>query len=240
MKVYIFNREKFIKERLEWYDEWLEKLSKLNNDEKERMKHSFKWMNLDNFFKIFEKPREEVIEILNNTEWAKELDGIIVDNWIHHFDNHLEYYNRDINEEWCDVVEDENYKLDFRKTTNIYVLHDLLKEISNNQQMVKTEELINALNKFGKVKRSDSGSDLDLYFEDDSRDDIWIKEVDKYNCYITAYGSWDGRAGGMIFDNSDKYNNEGFLSINDLGDDDSIEFTIKNPYLFEINIKEDE
>ena len=187
MKVFIFNREKYIKDSLDWYNENLE---------------------MNKFFNIKIRPREEVIKELENTEWAKELDGVIIDNWINPFGNHLYYYGQGINEEWCDVVEDENYTLDYRKVTNIYVLHELLKEKSNNKEIFKTKELIDTLNKFGEVRNKDSG-DLALHFKNSkSRDDIWINEVDKYNCYITAYGCWDGRAGGMLFDYRNKYKEE--------------------------------
>lgn len=188
MKVFIFNREKFIKDSLDWYNENLE---------------------MNKFFNIKIRPREEVIKELENTEWAKELDGVIIDNWISPSGNHLYYHDQGINEEWCDIVEDENYTLDYRKVTNIYVLHELLKEKSNNKEMFKTKELIDTLNKFGEVERSKDISSLELYFKDGkSRDDIWIKEVDEDNCYITAYGCWDGRAGGMLFDNRDEYKEE--------------------------------
>ena len=87
------------------------------------------------------------------------------------------------------------------------MLYELLKEKSNNKEMFKTKELIDTLNKFGEVERDEGMGDLVLYFkDDDSRDDIWIEKVDKVNCYITAYGCWDGRAGGMLFDNRDGYN----------------------------------
>ena len=188
MKVFIFNREKYIKEGLDWYDECAE---------------------MNKLFNIKIRPKEEAIKELENTEWAKELDGVIIDNWINPFGNHLYYYGQGINEEWCDVVEDENYELDYRKVTNIYVLHELLKEKSNNKEMFKTKELIDTLNKFGEVERSKGSSSLALHFKNSkSRDDIWINEVDKYNCYITAYGCWDGRAGGMLFDNRDEYKEE--------------------------------
>ena len=188
MKVFIFNREKYIKEGLDWYDECAE---------------------MNKLFNIKIRPKEEAIKELENTEWAKELDGVIIDNWINPFGNHLYYYGQGINEEWCDVVEDENYELDYRKVTNIYVLHELLKEKSNNKEMFKIKELIDTLNKFGEVERSKGSSSLALHFKNSkSRDDIWINEVDKYNCYITAYGCWDGRAGGMLFDNRDEYKEE--------------------------------
>lgn len=188
MKVFIFNREKYIKEGLDWYDECAE---------------------MNKLFNIKIRPKEEAIKELENTEWAKELDGVIIDNWINPFGNHLYYYGQGINEEWCDVVEDENYELDYRKVTNIYVLHELLKEKSNNKEMFKTKELIDTLNKFGEVERSKGSSSLALHFKNSkSRDDIWINEVDKYNCYITAYGCWDGRAGGMLFDYRDEYKEE--------------------------------
>ena len=187
MKVFIFNREKFIKEGLDWYNKCVE---------------------IDKYCNVKTRPREEVVKELEDAEWAKELDGVIIDNWINPFGNHLYYYGQGINEEWCDVVEDENYTLDYRKVTNIYVLHELLKEKSNNKEIFKTKELIDTLNKFGEVRNKDSG-DLALHFKNSkSRDDIWINEVDKYNCYITAYGCWDGRAGGMLFDNRDEYKEE--------------------------------
>lgn len=187
MKVFIFNREKYIKEGLDWYDKCAE---------------------IDKYCNVDTRLREEVKKELEDMEWAKELDGVIIDNWINHFGNHLKYYGQDINEEWCDVVEDENYVLDYRKVTNIYVLHELLKEKSNNKEMFKTKELIDTLNKFGEVRNKDNGG-LALHFKNsNSRDDIWINEVDKYNCYITAYGCWDGRAGGMLFDYRDEYKEE--------------------------------
>ena len=71
--------------------------------------------------------------------------------------------------------------------------------------MFKTKELIDTLNKFGEVRNKDN-SGLALHLKNSkSRDDIWIEEIDNENCYITAYGSWDGRAGGMLFDYRDKY-----------------------------------
>ena len=168
MKVFIFNREKYIKDGLDWYDECVALYGHYNTKT---------------------KPREEVIKELESTEWAKELDGVIIDYWTNPFGNHLFYYGKSILEEWCDVVENEDYKLDYRKVTNIYVLHELLKEKSNNKEMFKTKELIDTLNKFGEVERDEGMGDLVLYFEDgDSRDDIWINREDKYNCYITAYG----------------------------------------------------
>ena len=184
MKVFIFNREKFIKDGLDWYNECVE---------------------IDKYCNVKTRPREEVVKELEDAEWAKELDGVIIDNWINPFGNHLYYYGQGINEEWCDVVEDENYTLDYRKVTNIYVLHELLKEKSNNKEMFKTKELIDTLNKFGEVRNKDN-SGLALHLKNSkSRDDIWIEEIDNENCYITAYGSWDGRAGGMLFDYRDKY-----------------------------------
>ena len=226
MKVFIFNREKYIKEGLVWYDECAE---------------------MNKLFNIKIRPKEEAIKELENTEWAKELDGVIIDNWINPFGNHLYYYGQGINEEWCDVVEDENYELDYRKVTNIYVLHELLKEKSNNKEMFKTKELIDTLNKFGEVERSKGSSSLALYFKDGkSRDDIWINGVDKYNCYITAYGCWDGRAGGMLFDNRDEYDKDiGWLKLTDEMIKDienerfKIEFEIKDPYMFEVGKEED-
>ena len=163
------------------------------------------WVNLKAYFKWANKPSEEFEKELKSVKWAKELDGVIIDNWINPFGNHLKYYTQDINEEWCDVAEDENYTLDYRKVTNIYVLHELLKEKSNNKEMFKTKELIDALNKFGEVRNKDN-SGLALHLKNSkSRDDIWIEEIDNENCYITAYGSWDGRAGGMLFDYTSKY-----------------------------------
>ena len=226
MKVFIFNREKYIKDSLDWYNESVE-IAKYCNT------------------KV--RPREEVIKKLENTEWAKELDGVIIDNWISPSGNHLYYYGQGINEEWCDVVEDENYVLDYRKVTNIYVLQELLKEKSNNKEMFKTKELIDTLNKFGEVERDEGMGDLTLYFKDgDSRDDIWIEKVDKVNCYITAYGSWDGRAGAMLFDNRDEYNkNIGWLKLTDEMIEDiengnfKIKFEIKDPYMFEVGKEKD-
>ena len=184
MKIFIFNREKFIKEGLDWYNKCVE---------------------IDKYCNVKTRPREEVVKELEDAEWAKELDGVIIDNWINPFGNHLKYYTQDINEEWCDVAEDENYTLDYRKVTNIYVLHELLKEKSNNKEMFKTKELIDTLNKFGEVRNKDN-SGLALHLKNSkSRDDIWIEEIDNENCYITAYGSWDGKAGGMLFDYRDKY-----------------------------------
>ena len=59
-----------------------------------------------------------------------------------------------------------------------------------------------------KIENKDNDC-LALHFKNSkSRDDIWINEVDKYNCYITAYGCWDGRAGGMLFDYRDEYKEE--------------------------------
>ena len=185
MKVFIFNREKFIKEGLDWYNKCVE---------------------IDKYCNVKTRPREEVVKELEDAEWAKELDGVIIDNWSNHFGNHLEYYGQDISEEWCDVVEDENYILDYKKVTNLYVLHKLLKEKSNNKEIFKTKELIDILSKFGKVKRSEGNSDLTLHFKNSKlRDYIWINEVDEDNCYITAYGCSDGRTGGMLFDNRNEY-----------------------------------
>ena len=207
MKVFIFNREKYIKERLDFHKEYSEKVSKLTDEEKERMIKITTWVNLKAYFKWANKPSEEFEKELKNVKWAKELDGVIIDNWINHFGNHLKYYTRDINEEWCDVVEDENYTLDYRKVTNIYVLHELLKEKSNNKELFKTKELMDTLNKFGEVEGS--GGSLALYFKNSgSRDNIWIEEVGEDNWYITAYGCWDGRSGGMLFNNKNKYKEE--------------------------------
>ena len=70
--------------------------------------------------------------------------------------------------------------------------------------MLKTKELIDTLNKFGEVEGS--GGSLTLYFKNSgSRDDIWIEEVGEGNCYITAYGCWDGKSGGILFNNKNKY-----------------------------------
>ena len=226
MKIFIFNREKFIKEGLDWYNKCVE---------------------IDKYCNVKTRPREEVMKELEDIEWAKELDGVIIDNWINPFGNHLYYYGQGINEEWCDVVEDENYELDYRKVTNIYVLHELLKEKSNNKEMLKTKELIDTLNKFGEVERSKGSSSLALYFKDGkSRDNIWINGVDKYNCYITAYGCWDGRAGGMLFDNRDEYDKDiGWLKLTDEmikdieNENFRIEFEIKDPYMFEVGKEED-
>ena len=104
MRVFIFNREKYIKERLNFHKQYSDKVSKLTDEEKERMIKRTTWINLKAYFK-----------------WAKELDGVAIDNWVNPFGNHLEYYNRYIDEKWCDVVEDEDYQLDYRKVTNIYI-----------------------------------------------------------------------------------------------------------------------
>ena len=188
MKVFIFNREKYIKDSLDWYNTFVK---------------------IDKYCNVKTRPREEVAKELEDTEWAKELDGVIIDCWTNPFGNHLFYYGKSILEEWCDVVEDEKYILDYRKVTNIYVLHELLKEKSNNKEMLKIKELTDTLNKFGEVEKSEGVGDLVLYFKyGESRDYIWINELDKYNCYITGCGSWDGRAGGVLFDNRDKYKEE--------------------------------
>ena len=126
-------------------------------------------------------------------------------------------------------------------------LYELLKEKSNNKEMFKTKELIDTLNKFGEVERNEAMGDLVLYFkDDDSRDDIWIEKVDKVNCYITAYGCWDGRAGAMLFDNRDEYNkNIGWLKLTDEMIEDiengnfKIKFEIKDPYMFEVGKEKD-
>ena len=180
MKIFIFNREKFIKEGLDWYNKCVE---------------------IDKYCNVKTRPREEVVKELEDAEWAKELDGVIIDNWINPFGNHLKYYTQDINEEWCDVAEDENYELDYRKVTNIYVIHELLKEISNSKKIVNIEELMNTLSKFGKVTRNKEYNRIDLIFKDRSSDDIWIEKIDDENCYIVAYGTCDSRGmGGWIFD----------------------------------------
>ena len=134
---------------------------------------------------------------------------MIIDNWVSPFGNHLEYYNRDIDEKWCDVVEDENYVLDYRKVTNIYTIHELLKEVSNNKEIVNVKELMNTLSKFGKVTKNEEYNRIDLIFGDKSSDDVWIKEIDDENCYIVAYGGCDSRCmGGWIFDYRDEYKEE--------------------------------
>ena len=247
MKVFIFNREKYIKERLDFHKEYSEKVSKLTDEEKERMIKRTTWINLKTYFKWASEPSEKFEKELKDVRWAKELDGIVIDNWINHFGNHLEYYNRYIDEKWCNIVEDEDYVLDYRKVTNIYVLYELLKEKSNNKEMFKTKELIDTLNKFGEVERDEGMGDLALYFKDgDSRDDIWIEKVDEDNCYITAYGCWDGRAGAMLFDNRDEYNkNIGWLKLTDEMIEDiengnfKIKFEIKDPYMFEVGKEKD-
>ena len=206
MKVFIFNREKYIKERLDFHKEYSEKVSKLTDEEKERMIKRTTWINLKAYFKWASEPSEKFEKELKDVKWAKELDGIVIDNWINHFGNHLEYYNRHIDEKWCDIVEDEDYELDYRKVTNIYVIHELLKEISDSKKIVNIEELINTLSKFGKVTRNKEYNRIDLIFKDGSSDDIWIEEIDDKNCYIVAYGACDSRCmSGWIFDNRNKY-----------------------------------
>ena len=206
MKVFIFNREKYIKERLDVHKEYSEKINKLTDEEKERMVKITTWVNLKSYFKWANKPSEEFEKELKGVKWAKELDGVIIDNWVSPFGNHLEYYNRDIDEKWCDVVEDEGYVLDYRKVTNICVIHELLKEVSNNKEIVNVKELMNTLSKFGKVTKNEEYNRIDLIFGDKSSDDVWIKEIDGENCYIVAYGGCDSRGmGGWIFDYRNKY-----------------------------------
>ena len=154
--MFIFNREKYIKERLDFHKEYSEKVSKLTNEEKERMEKRTTWINLKAYCKWASEHSEKFEKELKDVKWAKELDGFIIDNWINRFGNHLEYYNRYIDEKWCNIVEDEDYVLDYRKVTNIYVLYELLKEKSNNKEMFKTKELIDTLNKFGEVRNKDS------------------------------------------------------------------------------------
>ena len=209
MKVFIFNREKYIKERLDVHKEYSEKINKLTDEEKERMIKITTWVNLKSYFEWANKPSEEFEKELKGVKWAKELDGVIIDNWVSPFGNHLEYYNRDIDEKWCDVVEDEGYVLDYRKVTNICVIHELLKEVSNNKEIVNVKELMNTLSKFGKVTKNEEYNRIDLIFGDKSSDDIWIKEIDDENCYIVAYGGCDSRCmGGWIFDYRDEYKEE--------------------------------
>ena len=206
MRVFIFNREKYIKERLDFHKEYSEKISKLTDEEKERMIKRTTWINLKAYFKWASKPSEEFEKELRGVKWAKELDGVAIDNWVNPFGNHLEYYNRDIDEKWCDVVEDEDYQLDYRKVTNIYTIHELLKEKSNDKELFKTKELMNTLSKFGEVTKNEEYNRIDLIFGDKSSDDIWIKEIDDENCYIVAYSGCDSRCmGGLIFDYRDKY-----------------------------------
>ena len=206
MKVFIFNREKYIKERLDFHKEYSEKVSKLTDEEKERMIKRTTWINLKTYFKWASEPSEKFEKELKDVSWAKELDGSIIDNWINHFGNHLEYYNRYIDEKWCDIVEDEDYELDYRKVTNIYVIHELLKEISDSKKIVNIEELMNTLSKFGKVIKNKEYNRINLIFKDRSSDDIWIEEIDDENCYIVAYGTCDSRGmGGWIFDYRNKY-----------------------------------
>ena len=201
MKVFIFNREKYIKERLDFHKEYSEKVSKLTNEEKERMIKRTTWINLKAYFKWANEPSEKFEKELKDVKWAKELDGMVIDNWTNRFGNHLEYYNRNIDEKWCDIVEDEDYELDYRKVTNIYVIHELLKEISDSKKIVNIEELMNTLSKFGKVTRNKEYNRIDLIFKDRSSDDIWIEKIDDENCYIVAYGACDSRGmGGWIFD----------------------------------------
>ena len=201
MKVFIFNREKYIKERLDFHKEYSEKVSKLTNEEKERMIKRTTWINLKVYFKWASEPSEKFEKELKDVRWAKELDGTVIDNWTNHFGNHLEYYNRYIDEKWCDILEVEDYELDYRKVTNIYVIHELLKEISNSKKIVNIEELINTLSKFGKVIRNKEYNRIDLIFKDRSSDDIWIEEIDDENCYVVAYGTCDSRGMGCwIFD----------------------------------------
>lgn len=176
MKVFIFNREKYIKERLDFHKEYSEKVSKLTDEEKERMIKRTTWINLKVYFKWASEPSEKFEKELKDVRWAKELDGSIIDNWINHFGNHLEYYNRYIDEKWCDIVEVKNYELDYRKVTNIYVIHELLKEISDSKKIVNIEELMNTLSKFGKVARNKEYNRIDLIFKDRSSDDIWIEK----------------------------------------------------------------
>ena len=166
MKVFIFNREKYIKERLDFHKEYSEKVSKLTDEEKERMVKVTTWVNLKSYFEWANKPSEEFEKELKGVKWAKELDGVIIDNGVSPFGNHLEYYNRDIDEKWCDVVEDEDYQLDYRKVTNIYTIHELLKEKSNDKELFKTKELMNTLSKFGEVTKNEEYNRIDLIFGD--------------------------------------------------------------------------
>ena len=206
MKVFIFNREKYIKERLDFHKEYSEKVSKLTDEEKERMIKRTTWINLKAYFEWASEPSEKFEKELKDVKWAKELDGMVIDNWTNRFGNHLEYYNRNIDEKWCDIVEDEDYELDYRKVTNIYVIHELLKEISDSKKIVNIEELMNTLSKFGKVTRNKEYNRIDLIFKDVSSDDIWIEKIDDENCYIVAYGTCDSRGmGGWIFDYRNKY-----------------------------------
>ena len=61
MKVFIFNREKYIKERLDFHKESSEKVSKLTNEEKERMIKITTWIDYDSIEKMSNEHGWEVM-----------------------------------------------------------------------------------------------------------------------------------------------------------------------------------
>ena len=117
--------------------------------------------------------------------------------------------DNNIDENKVIVVIDKDMKMVDKRITNICVIHELLKEVSNNKEIVNIKELMNTLSKFGKVTKNEEYNRIDLIFGDKSSDDVWIKEIDGENCYIVAYGGCDSRCmGGWIFDYRDEYKEE--------------------------------
>ena len=80
-----------------------------------------------------------------------------------------------------------------------------MEEMSLAKQAVNKDDLMAALNKFGRVEYHEHNDTYILYNTYYGEDDIHLIDLDNNMCYITALGSWDGRAGGMKFDYRKQY-----------------------------------
>ena len=203
MKVYVFSRDKYIEERVAWFCEYKEKFDEiLQGQGEERIKALFGRVWYSHLAEMFKMSKEEYESHIQTVDWAIKYDGEIVD-----FDGEdFGYiYNYGIDIKWCEPKEIDNYDHNFKTTKNLYCLHGFMKEISLEQRAINKDDLMAALRKFGKVEYNERNDEYILYNSYYGKDDIHLIDLENNMCYITALGSWDGRAGGMYFDYREQY-----------------------------------
>lgn len=205
MEVYVFSREKFIEEKIAWFCEYKEKFNTIVQEHGEkRAKALFGQVWYNQLAEKFKMSKDEYEAHIRAIEWAIKYDGEIVD-----FDDNDDdcgyIYNYGIGIKWCKIKEVDNYDHNFKTTKNLYCLHGFMKEISLEQRAINKDDLMTALRKFGKVEYNEHNDEYILHNSYYGEDDIHLIDLEDNMCYITALGSWDGRAGGMYFDYREQY-----------------------------------
>ena len=205
MEVYIFSRDKYIEERVAWFCEYKEKFDEiLQGQGEKRAEALFGRVWYSHLAEMFKMSKEEYEAHIQGVEWAIKYDGEIVD-FDDNDDDYGYIYNYGIGIKWCEIKEVDNYDHNFKTTKNLYCLHDFMKEISLEQRAINKDDLMAALRKFGKVEYNEHNDEYILHNSYYGKDNIHLIDLENNMCYITALGSWDGRAGGMYFDYREQY-----------------------------------